>query len=47
MVYYIIGDEIICEMNEIEAFNDNWNERADDETNEIIIEAMKEMFDVE
>lgn len=44
MVYYIVGDEVICEMNEIEAFNDNWNNVADDETNEIIIEAMKEMY---
>ena len=44
MVYYIIGDEVICEMNEIEAFEDNWNNAADDETNEIIIEAMKELF---
>ena len=47
MVYYIIGDEIISEMNEIEAFCDNWNNVADEETNEIIIKAMKEMFDVE
>jgi hypothetical protein len=44
MVYYIIGDEVICDMYEIAEFNDNWNERADDETNAIIIEAMKEMF---
>jgi hypothetical protein len=44
MVYYIIGDEVISEMYEIEAFNDNWNERADDETNAIILEAMKEMY---
>lgn len=46
MVYYIIGDEVICEMNEIEAFNDSWNNVADDETNAIIIEAMKEMYNV-
>ena len=44
MVYYIVGDEIICEMNEIEAFSDNWNNVADDETNAIILEAMKKMF---
>lgn len=44
MVYYIIGDEIICEMCEaIEAFEDNWNELANDETNEIIVEALKRM----
>lgn len=44
MVYYIIGDEIICDMNEIEEFSDNWNNIADDETNAKILEAMKEMF---
>ena len=44
MVYYIIGDEIIGEMYEIEAFNDNWNNVADDETNAIIIEVMKEKY---
>ena len=44
MVYYIIGDEVICEMCEaIEAFEDNWNELANDETNEIIVEALKRM----
>lgn len=46
MVYYIIGDEIIADMYGIEAFGDNWNNVADDETNAIIVEAMKEMFDV-
>lgn len=44
MVYYIIGDEVIGDMYEIEAFNDNWNNIADDETNAIIIEAMREML---
>ena len=44
MVWYIIGEEIIGEMYEIEAFNDNWNNVADDETNAIILEAMKEMY---
>lgn len=44
MVYYIVGDEVIYEMYKIEAFNDNWNNIADDETNAIIIKAMKEMF---
>jgi hypothetical protein len=44
MVYYVIGDEIISEMYQIEAFNDNWNNVADDETNAIILEAMKEMY---
>ena len=44
MVYYIVGDEVIVEMYDIEAFNDNWNTVADDETNEIIIAAMKEKY---
>ena len=43
MVYYIVGDEIIAEMNDIEEFSDNWNNVADEETNEIIIKALKEM----
>lgn len=46
MVYYIIGSEVIAEMYEIEAFNDNWNNVADDETNTIIIKEMKELFDL-
>lgn len=44
MVYYIIGDEIICKMYEIEEFEENWNELADDELNEIIVEAMKKKY---
>ena len=44
MVYYIIGEEVIREMYEIEAFNDNWNNVADDETNAVILEALKEMY---
>lgn len=47
MVYYIVGDEVVCEMNEIEAFEENWNERANEETNAIIIEAIKEKYDIE
>jgi hypothetical protein len=46
MVYYVIGDEVICEMNDIAEFEDNWNERADEETNEIIVKKMKEMYDI-
>lgn len=46
MVYYIIGDEIIGEMYKIAEFDDNWNEQATDETNAIIVEAMKEMFNL-
>lgn len=44
MVYYVIGEEIISEMYEIEEFNDNWNELADDELNAVIVEKMKKMF---
>ena len=44
MVYYVIGEEIISEMYQIEAFNDNWNNVADDETNVKILEAMKKMY---
>ena len=46
MVYYIIGDEVICEMNEIAEFEDNWNEKADDETNAIIVKELKDMYDI-
>jgi hypothetical protein len=46
MVYYIIGDEVIGDMYEIEAFEDNWNNVADDETNAIIIEVMKEKYEL-
>ena len=44
MVYYLVGDEVISEMYDIDAFNDNWNNVADDETNALIIEAMKEKY---
>ena len=44
MVWYIVGDEVIGEMNSIEAFEENWNNIADEETNAIILEAMKEMY---
>lgn len=44
MLYYIIGDEIIGEMYDIEAFNDGWNDQADEETNAVIIKAMKEKY---
>ena len=46
MLYYVIGDEVICDMNEIEEFSDNWNNMADDETNSIIIQKMKEKFEI-
>lgn len=44
MVYYIIGDEVIDEIYESEAFNDEWNGRANEETNEAIIKAIKEKY---
>ena len=44
MLYYVIGDEVIGEMYEIPAFNDNWNEYADEQTNAKIIEALNEMY---
>lgn len=45
MVYYIVGYEVIGEMNEIEEFEDGWNNVADEETNRAIINAMREMFE--
>ena len=44
MVYYLVGDEVIGEMYDIDEFNDNWNNVADEETNEAIIKAMKEKY---
>lgn len=46
MVYYIIGDEVICDMYEIKEFEENWGGYADDETNAKIIEAMKKMYEL-
>lgn len=47
MVYYIIGDEVIGELTDIsEAFNDNWNSIADDETNALIAKAMRNMYKI-
>ena len=46
MVYYIIGDEVIGEMYDIDAFNDGWNDRADDDTNAVIVKAMKEKYNI-
>lgn len=47
MVYYVIGEEVIGKMyEEIEAFEDNWNELSDDETNAAIVEEMKKIFNV-
>ena len=46
MLYYIIGDDVICDMNQIEEFEDKWNDEADEETNKAIIEKMKELWDI-
>lgn len=37
MLYYIIGEEVIGEMCDIEAFDDNLNAYADEETNAAIV----------
>lgn len=42
MVWYVIGEDVIAEMNEIEVFSDNWNNVADEETNAAIIKAIRE-----
>ena len=43
MVYYIIGEEVLDEMMDgIEAWNDNWNNRATDEINAAILKEVKQ-----
>ena len=43
MLYYIIGEEVLYEMMDgVEAFNGNWNNQADEETNAAILEAIEE-----
>ena len=43
MLYYIIGEEVLFEMMDgIEAWNENWNNRADEETNAKILKAIGE-----
>lgn len=44
MLYYIIGDEIVSEMYDIEAFSNNWDNQADEETNVAIIIGMLKMY---
>lgn len=44
MLYYIIGDEVISEIYDINTFNENWNEEADEETNAEIVKAIKEKY---
>lgn len=42
MLYYIIGEEVLFEMmDDIEAFNKNWNNKADEETNAEILKAIE------
>ncbi len=44
MLYYIIGEEVLFEiMDGIEAFNENWNNQADEETNAEILKVIEEM----
>jgi hypothetical protein len=43
MLYYIIGEEVLCElMDGVEAWNENWNNLATDETNAAILKAIAE-----
>ncbi len=43
MLYYIIGEEVLHEMMDgIEAWDENWNNQADEETNAEILEALEE-----
>jgi hypothetical protein len=43
MLYYIIGEEVLYEMMDgIEAWNENWNNKATDETNAEILKALGE-----
>ena len=42
MIYYIIGEEVIGEMCDIEAFDDNWNAYADEETNAAIVSELND-----
>ena len=45
MLYYIIGEEVLFEMlDDIEAFSDNWNNKADEETNAEILKAIEEAY---
>ncbi len=38
MLYYIIGEEVLYELMEgVDAFHDNWNNQADEETNAEIL----------
>lgn len=42
MLYYIIGEEVLYEMMDgVKAWSDNWNNRADEETNAAILKEVK------
>ena len=42
MLYYIIGEEVLFEMMDgIEAWEENWNNQADEETNNEILKELK------
>ena len=42
MLYYIIGEEVLYEMMDgIEAWDENWNNLADDETNAAILKVIR------
>ena len=42
MLYYIIGEEVLYEMMEgVDEFHDNWNNQADEETNDAILKAIE------
>lgn len=43
MLYYIIGEEVLFEMVDgIEAWDENWNNQANEETNAEILKAIEE-----
>ena len=43
MLYYIIGEEVLFEMMDgIEAWEENWNNQADEETNNEILKELSE-----
>jgi len=43
MLYYIIGEEVLLEiMDGVEAWEENWNNLADEETNAEILKAIEE-----
>jgi hypothetical protein len=42
MLYYIIGEEVLYEMMDgVDVWNENWNNRATDETNAEILKAIE------